>query len=78
MRARMTQIRENIPDSGAFGLAKSNKGPPAPGQTKNLIGIKYFSRVETNKAQEAFCFKSLRPIISAQLKIQFQKFLFRF
>ena len=27
MRARMTQIRENIPDSesGAFGLAKSNK-----------------------------------------------------
>ena len=24
MRARMTQIQENIRDSGAFGLAKSN------------------------------------------------------
>ena len=31
MRARMTQIRENIPDSesGTFGLAKSNKRFPA-------------------------------------------------
>ena len=25
MRARMTQIQENIRDSGLFGLAKSNK-----------------------------------------------------
>ena len=25
MRARMTQIQENIRDSGTFGLAKSNK-----------------------------------------------------